>query len=263
MNERTTLEKIGPNVEEAVAMGLAELGLDKDAVDVEILDEGSRGLLGIGGRQARVRLTLKSAGSAMSSENSSVSENSDQPLSTEKPVLTEESKSTQEGDDAMDEGFRVLDDNLLFISRQTVSDLLEKMKIKARIEVRAGDPDDEGQRPILVDIRGNDLGILIGRRAEILNSLQYIVNLIVSKKVEHWVQVILDVEGYRARRERQLRQMANRMADQAIKTGRRQVLEPMPASERRLVHLELRDHPHVSTQSIGEEPSRKVTIVPK
>jgi spoIIIJ-associated protein len=93
--------------------------------------------------------------------------------------------------------------------------------------------------------------------------MQYIVNLIVSKQVEHWVQVVVDVEGYRARRERQLRQMANRMADQAIKTGRRQVLEPMPASERRVVHLELRDHPKVATQSIGEEPARKVTIVPK
>ena len=73
----------------------------------------------------------------------------------------------------------------------------------------------------------------------------------------------MDVEGYRARRERQIRQMASRMADQAIKTGKRQILEPMPASERRLVHLELRNHPDVATQSIGEEPSRKVTISPK
>ncbi len=156
-----------------------------------------------------------------------------------------------------------MDDNLLFVSRQTVAELLEKMKVPARVEVRYGDPDEEGQRPVLVDIHGDDLGVLIGRRAEILNAMQYIVNLIVSKQVEHWVQVVVDVEGYRARRERQLRQMANRMADQAIKTGRRQVLEPMPASERRVVHLELRDHPNVATQSIGEEPARKVTIVPK
>ena len=114
-----------------------------------------------------------------------------------------------------------------------------------------------------MDIQGNDLAILIGRRAEILNALQYIVNLIVSKQVEHWVQIVIDVEGYRARRERQLRQMAQRMADQAIHTGRRQVLEPMSAGDRRIIHLELRDHPRVITQSIGEEPSRKVTIVPK
>jgi spoIIIJ-associated protein len=263
MNERTTLEKIAPNVEDAIALGLAELGIEKDAVDVEVLDEGSRGLLGIGGRQARVRLTLKSVGSAPSSEETPVMRKNEPEPSSSESVPVETSQSAHEGDDVDEDGFSVLDDNLLFISRQTVSDLLEKMKIKARIEVRSGDPDDEGQRPILVDIRGNDLGILIGRRAEILNALQYIVNLIVSKKVEHWVQVILDVEGYRARRERQLRQMANRIADQAIKTGRRQVLEPMTASERRIVHLELRDRPHVFTQSIGEEPSRKVTIVPR
>jgi spoIIIJ-associated protein len=253
MNERTTLEKIAPNVEEAIAQGLAELGLGQDAVDVEVLDEGSRGLLGIGSRQARVRLTVKPAQSEQAAGAS-------QKLETpQADTHSQPGESTE----ATEVDFSVLDDNLLFVSRQTVAELLEKMKVPARIEVRYGEPDEEGQRPVLVDIHGDDLGVLIGRRAEILNALQYIVNLIVSKQVEHWVQVVVDVEGYRARRERQLRQMANRMADQAIKTGRRQVLEPMTASERRIVHLELRDHPNVSTQSIGEDPARKVTIVPK
>ncbi len=144
-----------------------------------------------------------------------------------------------------------------------MAELLEKMKIPAHIEVRYGDLDEEGQRPVLVDVQGDDLGVLIGRRAEILNALQYVTNLIVSKQVERWVQVVIDVQGYRARHERQLRQMAQRMADQAMKAGRRQVLEPMPASDRRIIHLELRDHPSVTTQSVGEEPTRKVTIVPK
>ena len=253
MNEHTTLEKIAPNVDEAIAQGLAELGLDKSAVDVEVLDEGSRGLLGIGGRQARVRLTLK----PFQAEPAAIA-----PPKPETPPVAAPARA-MEGAEPTEADFSVLDDNLLFVSRQTVAELLEKMKVQARIEVRYGDPDEEGQRPVLVDIHGDDLGVLIGRRAEILNAMQYIVNLIVSKQVEHWVQVVVDVEGYRARRERQLRQMANRMADQAIKTGRRQVLEPMPASERRVVHLELRDHPKVATQSIGEEPARKVTIVPK
>ena len=253
MNEHTTLEKIAPNVEEAIAQGLAELGLDQAAVEVEVLDEGSRGLLGIGGRQARVRLTVKGAQPVPAAVA---------PAKPENPPLPPQPRP-MEGAEPTEADFSVLDDNLLFVSRQTVAELLEKMKIPARIEVRYGDPDEEGQRPVLVDIHGDDLGVLIGRRAEILNAMQYIVNLIVSKQVEHWVQVVEDVEGYRARRERQLRQMANRMADQAIKTGRRQVLEPMPASERRVVHLELRDHPKVATQSIGEEPARKVTIVPK
>jgi spoIIIJ-associated protein len=260
MNEHTILEKIAPNVDEAIAEGLAELGMDKSAVDVEVLDEGSRGLLGIGGRQARVRLTVRQPQTepvpAMQPEKS------EKPTKPETLPAAPESKSV-ESNEVNEADFSVLDDNLLFVSRQTVAELLEKMKIPARIEVRYGDPDEEGQKPVMVDIHGDDLAVLIGRRAEILNAMQYIVNLIVSKQVEHWVQVVVDVEGYRARRERQLRQMANRMADQAIKTGRRQVLEPMPASERRVVHLELRDHPRVATQSIGEEPARKVTIVPK
>jgi spoIIIJ-associated protein len=222
-------------------------------VDVEVLDEGSRGLLGIGGREARVRLTVKKA--------QSKPDNDDQDKLENTPAGT--SFSSKEGVEATEADFSVLDDNLLFVSRQTVAELLEKMKVPARIEVRYGEPDEENQRPVLVDIHGVDLGVLIGRRAEILNAMQYIVNLIVSKQVEHWVQVIVDVEGYRSRREHQLRQMALRMADQAIKTGRRQVLEPMTASERRIIHLELRDHPSVATQSIGEEPARKVTIVPK
>ncbi len=232
MNERTTLEMIAPTVEEAIAQGLADLGLPEEAVDVEVLDSGSRGLLGIGGRQARVRLTIKGQAAAESA-----------------PVLAGEQA---EG------GQAVLD-----LARKVVVDLLDKMRVQATVETKYGPADEEGHLPILVDIHGNDLGVLIGRRAEILNALQYIVNLIVSKQVEHWVQISVDVEGYRARRERQLRQMARRMADQALKTGRRQVLEPMSASERRIIHMELRDHPGVSTLSIGDEPVRKVTISPK
>ena len=255
MNERTTLEKIAPSVEDAIAAGLSELGLSRDAVDVEVLDEGSRGLLGIGGRQARVRLTLKTP---QPSPSAVASGKAEMPQATTVHPAGEGIPA-----ETMEAGFRSLDENLLFISRQTVAELLEKMKIAARVEARYGEPDEEGQRPVHIDIRGNDLAVLIGRRAEILNSMQYIVNLIVSKQVESWVQIVIDVEGYRARRERQLRQMAQRMADQAVKTGRRQVLEPMAAVERRIVHLELRNHPNVTTQSIGEEPSRKVTIVPK
>jgi spoIIIJ-associated protein len=116
---------------------------------------------------------------------------------------------------------------------------------------------------IQVDISGNDLSILIGRQAETLNALQYITSLIVAKELGQWVTILVDVQGYRARRENQLRKLARRLADQAIKSGRRQVLEPMPANERRYVHLELRDHPDVTTESIGEDPNRKVTIIPK
>jgi spoIIIJ-associated protein len=254
MNERTTLEKIAPTVDEAVAEGLTELGLGAEAVDVEVLDNGSRGIFGVGSRQARVRLTVKvsTSGSETGAEKPMAARAKEAPTT-----------SAVGAEEISEEAFSVLDDNLLFVSRQTVAELLEKMKIPAHVEVRYGDLDEEGNRPVLVDVQGDDLGVLIGRRAEILNALQYITNLIVSKQVERWVQVVIDVQGYRARHERQLRQMAQRMADQAMKAGRRQVLEPMPASDRRIIHLELRDHPSVTTQSVGEEPTRKVTIVPK
>ncbi len=120
--------------------------------------------------------------------------------------------------------------------------------------------DGSDEQVVLVNVEGNDLSILIGRRSETLNALQYIASLIVCKRLDRWIPLMIDVQGYRARRERQLRQIARRMADQAVHTGRRQVLEPMPANERRLIHLELRDHPQVATESVGDEPNRKVTI---
>ena len=152
----------------------------------------------------------------------------------------------------------------MHVARETVEELLERMNVQARVSVHQGEAEDEKDRvPVLVDVRGDDLSILIGPKAETLNALQYIAGLIVSKEIGKSVPLVVDVEGYRARRSQQIRQLARRMAEQAVRTGRRQVLEPMPANERRLVHIELRDHPNVATESIGEEPRRKVTIVPK
>ncbi len=135
------------------------------------------------------------------------------------------------------------------------------MKVKATISASFREPEDDEDNPVmLIDVEGDDLSILIGRRSETLNALQYISSLIICKRLDRWVPIMIDVQGYRARRERQLRQLAHRMADQAMHTGRRQVLEPMPANERRLIHMELRDSAEVGTESVGDEPNRKVTI---
>jgi spoIIIJ-associated protein len=147
------------------------------------------------------------------------------------------------------------------VSITVLEGLLEKMKVHAAVDASYVDMSEESEEPVLLlDIVGDDLSILIGRRSETLNALQYITNLIVGKELGHWIPLIVDVQGYRTRRERQLRQLARRMADQAVQTSRRQVLEPMPANERRVIHLELRNHPDVVTRSVGEEPYRKVTI---
>jgi len=234
--ERTTLEVIAPTVDEAVSRGVEQLGVTRDMVNVDILDEGSKGFLGIGGRQVRVRLTIK------------LTDTGTDPISA---GLVQPVASNTPGD------------SLLDFSIQTTSELLVKMKIKARVSAKYGESDAEGELPVLIDINGDDLSVLIGRRAETLNALQYILALIVSKEAGRWVQVVVDVEGYRLRRERQLRQLARRMAEQAIRTGKRQLLEPMSAAERRIVHLELRGHDVVTTESVGDEPNRKVSIILK
>ncbi|MGE5220878.1 MAG: RNA-binding cell elongation regulator Jag/EloR [Omnitrophica WOR_2 bacterium] len=251
--KRATLEVIAPTVEEAVSKGLADLGLPAEAVEVEILDQGSRGLFGIGSRQARIRLAVKSAPieAQQVATTSPVPEVIAEPATIKPPAASVSMKTTGEEEDD------------LRVARETVTELLEKMKVRARVSAHYGEADEGSTRiPILIDVNGDDLSILIGRRAETLSALQYISSLIVSKELGRSISLIVDVEGYRVRREGQIRQLARRMADQAVKTGRRQILEPMPASERRIIHMELRDNPNVKTESIGEEPRRKVTIIP-
>jgi spoIIIJ-associated protein len=260
--ERTTLEIIAPTVEDAIGKGLADLGLPEEAVDVEVLDAGSRGLFGLGSRQARIRLTLKKQVDIQPKVAS------EEPAHKKpEPVTPKPESQAPEPEEEIESGEAETSqeiDHDLQVAIDTVTELLEKMKVHARVTAHYHEPEDPKESPsIMVDVHGDDLSILIGRRSETLNALQYIASLIVGKELERWVPLTIDIEGYRARRERQLRQLARRMADQAVATGHRQVLEPMPASERRLVHLELRNHPDVFTESIGDEPYRKVTIVLK
>ncbi len=266
--ERTTLEVIAQTVDEAVAKGLSDLGLPEEAVDIEILDPGSRGLFGLGSRQARIRLTVKKFASAAQPE--AVAEKTDpfkealvQPARQEPPERIDQAEESGEIEEEQAEPGGE-EDHSLKVSREVVSDLLDKMKVHARVTAHYGEPDDPSdERPIWVEVHGDDLSILIGRKSETLNALQYISSLIIGKELGKWVPLQLDVQGYRMRRERALRQLARKMAEQAINSGHKQVLEPMPANERRIIHLELRDHPKVMTESVGDEPNRKVTIVLK
>ncbi len=250
--EKTNLEIIAPSAEEAIERGLEQLGLTEDMVEVEVLDSGSRGLLGIGGRQSRVRLTVKSF-------ESLIDEHTPEQADIDR-VETEdfEEDLVQEIDDAK---LSEEDRQNLKAVKSVVNELLERMRVRAEVSVKYIEPQDsKDQRVVLVDVEGKDLSILIGRRSETLNAMQYITSLIVNKDLGRWVPLMIDVQGYRNRRERQLRQLGRRMAEQAIQSGRKQTLEPMPPNERRLIHLELRDHPQVYTESVGEEPYRKVTI---
>lgn len=258
--EKTTLEIIAPSVEEAVTRGLSQLGLPSDAVEVEVLDPGSHGFLGIGGRQARIRLSIKQVDLPKGSEKSGGEGAKTAPAPQAVAIKSDTPAPAALKASAPPAG----DDHKLQVSTQVVHELLDRMKVTAEVTASYVESSEAKEEPVvMVEIQGDDLSILIGRRSETLNALQYIASLIVGKELGEWVPMMIDVQGYRARRERQLRQIAHRMAEQAIHTGKRQVLEPMPANERRIIHMELHDHPQVTTESIGEEPNRKVTIFPK
>jgi spoIIIJ-associated protein len=145
---------------------------------------------------------------------------------------------------------------------ETLEKLLDMMDIDAEVSVRAPETpgDGVGRSKAVLDVNGDDLGVLIGRRGSTMASLQYMVNLIVSKRHKSEAPFVVDVEGYRRRREESLCDLAFRMAERVRTTGRSITLEPMPANERRIIHLALAKDPTVGTTSVGEGESRKVAI---
>ncbi len=152
------------------------------------------------------------------------------------------------------------------MAKEVLETLLVQMGIEASVVSQTKPPVEEGGEVsdvIALDVSGDDLGILIGRRGQTLSSLQYVVRLIVAHQAQARVPVVIDVEGYKQRRYEALRALAHRMAEQVMAKGRPFTLEPMPAYERRIIHLALADDPGVTTESIGEGEARKVVIAPR
>jgi spoIIIJ-associated protein len=238
-----TLVVASVDVESAVSQGLETLGVDRGEVDVEVLDEGSRGLFGLGGREARVRMTVKVASAAGSAE--------------QQLQETEEAWSGRAREESAGGGDEQVahDVGLELLSLMGVDDV--------EIEVHRAQPAvGDGEAPLVLDISGPGTDALIGRRGETLQSLQHIARLIVGKELSGRTHLVVDVEGFKARREQSLMRLANRLAEQAVRTERTVAMEPMQPYERRIVHLALRDHPSVITESVGEGSRRRVTIVP-
>jgi spoIIIJ-associated protein len=291
MSDRTTLEIIAPTVEEALLQGLSQLGLTADAVSVEVLDSGSKGLFGLGGRQVRVRLIVnpppgevvvpasppkpkpapvKRAESAPKAKEAkpettveAKAETKSEPKPEPKPRRAEKKPAPIEAAAVAKKADNPDSDPILDTTESIVSKLINHLGMKAQVSAHYDESSTDDRRTIQVDIRGDNLSALIGRHAETLTAFQHIASLMVGKQTQQWVQLVVDVEGYRDRRDKQVRQLALRMVDQVIKTGRKATLEPMTASERRVIHIELRGHPAVTTESTGEEPHRKVVILPK
>jgi spoIIIJ-associated protein len=224
------VEKSAKTVDEAIQLALEELGVNRDEVEVDILSEGKRGILGVGAEEARVRVKLVQA-------------------------VPEE---TIPG--------AVKEDKIVSIIQDILQTMLSKMGLEASVVHQVESEIQEQEKtpsPIVFNIEGEELGILIGRRGQTLACLQYIVRLMTAHQVKAPVLLVIDVNGYKQQRYQSLRALASRVAEQVAASGRPFTLEPMPAYERRIVHLALVDHPDVTTESIGMGEARKVVIQPR
>ena len=251
----------GKTVDEAIEAGLRALGLSRSKVNVEVLSKGSRGLLGFGAEDARVLITPVVAEPSKPAPVAKPSPPAPKPA----PPPAKEEKAVTEVAPAPEEPVAVEDADVAAVAIELLQGMLDRMDVRAVVrDVEYRGVLDAGQEPPLaLNIEGEDLGILIGRRGETLAALQYLTRLMVNHRIRRWSNLVVDVEGYKARREEQLVRLAGQMADRVTQSGRAVALEAMPARERRIIHIALRDHPHVTTQSVGEGDNRKVTIVPK
>ena len=275
MNDYEDLhEFIGATAEEAIQTGLKSLGITREEAVIVVIEEGAKGLFGLGSKNAVVHVRPSdpekyAAAYEKPTTEPEVDAFADEDFDDDEQFDEDDDLEDLDDFDASGEAYEGPaesvgtgdEDELVQVTRETVMELLEKMHIRANVSARLTPADEHsGRAAVVVDITGDDLSILIGRKAETLDALEYITRLIVGKEVSSSVLINLDVQGYRKRKEQRLRGIARTVARQAIETGKRQYLEPMSAAERRIIHIELRDHPEVYTESIGEGYRRKVTI---
>jgi spoIIIJ-associated protein len=211
----TVIEKTGRTADEAVEVALRELGASREEVEIEVLGEESRGLLGIlGHSQTRVRVSLKAP--------------------PPRAAIAQQ-------------------------ALELLQQVLEAMESDVQAKLIS-----ENEEEIVLDLQGEDLGILIGKHGQTLGALQHLVNIITNRRLpqEQRKRIIVDAEGYRAKRESSLTGMAKRAARTARETGREVTLDALAANERRIIHMALADEPGVTTRSVGTDPSRRVVVVP-
>jgi len=205
------IEITAPTVEQAIKKAEAQLGMSREQLQVEVVREGKSGILGMGSREALIKVTPM--------------------VAPQKDIVREVT--------------------------QVVQTLLDLLGVSARLEVVSS------ELPIGLNIVGDDLGILIGRGGRALASLEYVAKLVVMGRLKAWVPLAIDVGEYRKRRRDSLQKLALYLAEQVKSRGRAITMEPMPAHERRIIHLALANNPDVTTRSIGEGENRKIVILPK
>jgi len=240
-----SVEVSAKTVDEAIDIALEDLGLRRSQVEIEVLTPGKPGLFGLGGEQARVRVTA-------------LVETAPRPADEEEEAMPEE---------VLGERVEIkdLDAEEVQAADAFLRELLALMEIDADVSLREPETaaDGLGRATAVLDVEGDDLGLLIGRRGTTLSALQYFINVLVTRKLGSRVLVTVDVEHYHRRREDTLQGLARRMADRVRQSRRPVTLEPMPAAERRIIHIALADDPSVATASTGFGDDRKVVIRPR
>ncbi|MXZ20057.1 MAG: KH domain-containing protein [Caldilineaceae bacterium SB0665_bin_25] len=283
MNEGQSYEYNAKTVEAAVDEGLRQLGVSREEIEIEVINEGSRGILGIGASDALVRLTRRDADEPTEArarddgeeeeigvEARTEAEETVETVSDDAPTGVSASvdvepdpdpaEDTQLGIDAEGDADDAELEDLAF---DLLNQMLVHLGIKAEIEVSWQENPEDSDRALSLNVVGEDLGFLIGRNGETLSSMQYLIRLMVNQELHRWKNIVIDIDGYKQRRAEQLSQLAHRLAEQVVASGRPASLEPMPPNERRLVHIALRNHERVYTASTGEDTRRKVQILLK
>ena len=228
-----TLEKTGRTEDDAINAALAELGLDRDDVSVEILERAKSGFLGIGASPAVVRVSYEAE---------------DEPAPVEETVVVEAVEVEVSAPAADEPAYYAA-------VRQFLTGLLDRMGVKANIAISARD-----NGGINVELSGSGMGAIIGRRGETLDAIQHLTNYVVNRGSEKHLHISVDAENYRSKREESLTKLAEKMAEKVIKYKRSMALEPMNSYERHVIHTALQNYEGVTTSSTGVEPNRRVVV---
>lgn len=251
------IEKTGKNVEEALNDALAELKTTADKVNIEVIEEAKNGIFGLFAKKAKIRVTLKDAakkiGDIVDETVDSIKE--DYKAGKQEAAAARENAKKEEAKPAAVREY-VIEEAAVDAAKEFLQKIFNAMRIEVVMEKFI----NKNEGVVTFKLHGSDMGILIGKHGQTLDSLQYLTNLVANKNSAERIRIVIDIEDYRERRVETLNRLAQRLADKVKRTGERVVLEPMNPHERKIIHVALQNDRRITTLSEGEEPYRRVVI---
>lgn len=253
------IEKTGKTVEDALNDALKELKTTADKVNVEVIEEAKNGIFGLFAKKAKIRVTLKDAakkiGDIVDETVGSIKE--DYKAGKEEAAAARETVKKEEPKQAVREAREyVIEEAAVDAAKEFLQKIFNAMRIEVVMEKFI----NKNEGVVTFKLHGSDMGILIGKHGQTLDSLQYLTNLVANKNSAERIRIVIDIEDYRERRVETLNRLAQRLADKVKRTGERVVLEPMNPHERKIIHVALQNDRRITTLSEGEEPYRRVVI---